>query len=53
LLQHANSSDGVEVEFNFTKSAQERNAENVVFIRWFLGNWESRQAQAEKWGVGE
>lgn len=45
--------------FNFTKSAQERNAVNVVFIRsaevagWFLTNWESRRAVAEPYRVGE
>jgi phospholipase D len=38
--------------FNFTRAADERNAENVVLIEgadvatWFLENWQSRQAQS-------
>lgn len=36
--------------FNFTRSADSRNAENVVMIdsgdvaRWFMANWEARRA---------
>ena len=41
--------------FNYSASADTRNAENVTFIdspevaRWFLANWQARQAVSEPW----
>lgn len=44
--------------YNYTPSAEWRNAENVTFIRsaevasWFLANWESRRAVSRRFDFG-
>ena len=41
--------------FNYSASADTRNAENVTFMDsrevagWFLANWQARQAVSEPW----